>query len=869
MRRFAMRLFTTLAFSLLLATTLTAAEPTHSLVELLTPSPSAQAFLRSHMGQLDVVATKPGVYVHLAATPDDLDLLRASGLQWKILDKDMETSRAYADKGSNFGIFHTYSESAAFLDSLRLLYPQVVSAKFSLGQSGEGRDIWAVRISDNPDVDEDEPEILIDCLHHAREVMASEFGIMFAEYLAQNYGSDPEITLLLDNRELYIVPIVNPDGFIYNETTNPSGGGLWRKTRRDNGDGTFGVDPNRNYPFQWAYDDVGSSATTSSETYRGPFAGSEPIVQAMMTFINAHSFRTGNSVHTYSNLTLYPWGYISGPTPDDAIFDQMAAEMTKLNNYTPGQPGQVLYDVNGGSFDWNYGASSEHTKIFSFSNEIGGSSDGFWPPESRRQALFEENIWPNIYLMRAAGPFIAVTSPVVTTAAPAKTVAPGDNGLLDFSIENQSAVSSTLGGSLRLSSDDPWVQFGAATRTYGSLTPMSATTLGPDAIPFTVDPACPNGHRVDFTITASMPEGDLDYPLHFIIGQAPTLLTDDLESGTSNWTLSGSWALTGTTAHSPGSSLTDTPGGDYNNNSATAAILNGTWQASRVGFWTRYSIEQGWDYGYVQVAADGGPWTTVKSFTGQQNTWVYEELDLGAYAGQNLALRFALETDTYVVDDGWYIDDVILYGDTGTNSAPTSPMAASPLGGTYGGPLLLTVDNSSDPEGDPMTYGFRIYADPDFTNLVASVSDVPSATSGQTSWESPLLPDGTYWWRAFAADATLRSPLSAAATFTLSGASPVGPTLINSPSLQVLGGLSAPGAEFRLTQPVADHVTLGIFDMRGRQIRNIVSGSLESGTHILTWDGRDNRGSQVASGIYFVRATVGRQVLNGRVTLVR
>ncbi len=845
-----------------------AAEPHHAKVQVRLSSPADQAFINSHLDRFDVIGGKPGVFVDLAASPDDLELLRTSGLDWKILDQDMETSARYADKGSNFGIFHTYSESAAFLDSLRLLYPQVVSEKFSIGQSGQGRDIWAVRVSDNPDVDEDEPEILIDCLHHAREVMASEFGIMFAEYLAQNYGTDQEITWLLDNRELYIVPIVNPDGFVYNETTDPGGGGMWRKTRRDNGDGTFGVDPNRNYPYMWAYDNVGSSGDPGSEVYRGPYAGSEPEVQAMMNFIDAHHFVTGNSIHTYSNLTLYPWGYTSGPTPDDAVFDHMAAEMTRYNHYTPGQPGQILYDVNGGSFDWNYGGTTNHQPIFSFSNEIGGDSDGFWPPEDRRGPLFQENIWPNVFLMRAAGPFVAVSNPVTAANAPAKSIAPGDDGLLDLTIENQSAASSTLGGTLHLRTDDPWVQFTAAAASYGPLTPMASTTLGPDAFPFSVDPACPAGHRVDVTVTVSMPEGDLDYPLSFTVGQEPAVFSDDLEGGTGNWTLNGNWALTTADAHSPSSSLTDSPGGDYPNNSATAAILGGTWQTPRLGFWTRYGIENGWDFGYVQVSADGGPWTTVKSYTGSQATWVHEDIDLSAYAGQDLAFRFALDTDSYVTDDGWYIDDVTLYAQTVPNLPPTTPEILVPAGANLGLQAELTVGNSTDPEGQPLTYGFRVYSDPDATQLVAEADGVAEGVD-MTTWTTPELTPGDYWWRAYACDATGRSLLTAVSSFTAGGASGVVLPGSGGQVLEVLDGLTGEGARLRLTQAEAGPVKVDIFDARGRLVRSLASGTMAQGEHVLFWDGKNTRGSRAASGVYFVRALAGRQVLTGRVVLVR
>ncbi|PJA76405.1 hypothetical protein CO151_02785 [bacterium CG_4_9_14_3_um_filter_65_15] len=840
----------------------------HARVEVLLTAPSDQAFIDAHLDQLDVISTKRGVAVQLAASPDDLELLRTSGLRWRILDRDMENIARYADKGSNFGIFHTFSESAAFLDSLRVLYPQVVSAKYSIGQSGEGREIFAVRLSDNPDVDENEPEILIDCLHHAREVMASEFGIMFAEYLAQNYGSDPQITWLLDNRELSIVPIVNPDGFVYNETTDPGGGGMWRKTRRNNGDGTFGVDPNRNYPYEWGYDNSGSSGSTSSETYRGPFAASEPEVQTMMAFIDAHDFMTGNSVHTFSNLTLYPWGYTSGPTSDDAIFDQLAAEMTRYNGYTPGQPGQVLYNVNGGSLDWNYAATAGHPKMFSFSNEIGGGNDGFWPPESRRRPLFEENIWPNILLMRAAGPFVTVSDPVATASVPAKVVNPGEAGYLDLTVTNQSAVSSTLGGTLHLGTNDPWVQFTSATAGYGALVPMATATLGSAAFPFSVDPGCPSGHTVDVTVTVSMPGGDLDYPLHFVVGQAPAILADDLESGTGNWTLTGSWATTTAQAHSPTHSLTDSPAGNYGDNASSAAILNGTWPATRLEFWTAYALEDGYDYGYVQISAAGGPWLTLGSFTGTQASWIHQDLDLSAFGGQDIAVRFALTSDGYVVDDGMYIDDVVLYGDSGTNQAPSVPEVLAPAGTTTGLQAELSVGNSTDPEGDTLTYGFRVYSDAEATQIVATTDGIP-AGSGSTAWTTPELPAGDYWWRAYAADTLNRSSLSAATGFTAGTASGVPLPGTGTPSLEILAGVTGSGTRLRLTQTGAGPVRVDVFDMRGRRVRRLASGTMTEGRHELFWDGRDDQGTTAASGLYLVRAVMGETALTGRVTLVR
>ena len=174
-----------------------AAEPHHTLVQLQLDTPGADDFLRANGGRLDILMVKPGSFAHIAAKPGDLEFLRASGLQVKILQTDMETENAYADKGPGYGIYHTWSETIAFVDSLHMLYPDIISEKWSIGQTLEGRDIWCFRISDNPEVDENEPEILFDAMHHCREIMASEFTIMFAEYLAQNYGTDPDIEVEL------------------------------------------------------------------------------------------------------------------------------------------------------------------------------------------------------------------------------------------------------------------------------------------------------------------------------------------------------------------------------------------------------------------------------------------------------------------------------------------------------------------------------------------------------------------------------------------------------------------------------------------------------------------------------------------------
>ncbi|MBK9470668.1 MAG: immune inhibitor A [bacterium] len=844
---------------LLVSLSALAAEPRHDLVRVSLADPAASEWLRLHQNELDVVFVKPGVEAHIAAQPGDEAILRAAGLVPEVMQRDMELAAAYPDKGVGFGIFHTFSENVAFMDSLRLLYPNVISAKWSIGTTYQGRSIWAYRLSDNPDVDENEPEVLIDGTHHAREIMAAEFPIMFAEYLCKNYATDPSIKWLVDNRELYLIPVVNPDGFVYNETTDPNGGGMWRKNRSPQAGGQIGVDLNRNYPNHWGYDDIGSSPSPSDITYRGPSAASELETQAMINFVNGREIITHDSVHTYSGMTLYPWGYINSPSPQDATFQHIAQKMTAVNNYDYGRPGAILYEVNGGVFDTFYGTTSFHPAIFSMSNEIG--SYGFWPPESNRSIEFNENLDAHLYLMRAAGTSLTARSLVATGAVP------GGNGTFNFTVENESVVSSALNVQVTVTTDDPWVQLLASSRTVGNVPAMGTATLGASPIPFTVDAACPSGHQVQLLVTVHQPDGDLEFPMAFLVGSPSLVFSDNFESGTGNWTLSGTWGTTTSTSHSTSRSLTDTPTGSYTNYSNTSAQLNGTRRISRLRFWHKYTTEATYDFAQVQVSANGGPWTTVAQYDGTLSTWTQVTIDLAAYAGQDLALRFYLTTDVSLTYDGWYIDDVELEGATPA-FAMLPPVALSPVGGAVVSVQpALTVANSAVPGGGAADYGFRLYRDAACTDVAATVNNV-AETAGQTAWITPTLAAGNYWWRAWAGNGVLRTSLTEPESFTVSSYV-AGVDLGGALNLRVIGGAGSDGSRLLLTLPGRADVTVDIHDARGARVRRLFSGSLDGGERALAWDGRDTQGRSAASGVYFVRAQVGSEQLTGRVVIVR
>ncbi len=347
--------------------------------------------------------------VQVLAVPTERALLVAAGVEHSVIHADERAF--YAQRAANapalalgagslgatltppygsgsMGGYYTYSQIVSVLDQLSASFPGQVSAKQSIGQTLQGRDIWAFKISDNPGTDENEPEVRFDSLHHSREPQGFATSLWFALWMLDNYGTDPLATYLVDEREIWFVPVVNADGYAYNQLTDPNGGGLWRKNRRNNGGGDFGVDLNRNYPFQWGYDDSGSSPFAFSETYRGTSPASEPETQAMTQFIQDRNFASALSVHTFSNLWLHPFGYDFVLPTNINEYLEVSALQTEVNNYAVGSPPQILYTANGGTVDYE----QDQTDTFSWTPEIGSQSDGFWPSPTRIVPLAEENL---------------------------------------------------------------------------------------------------------------------------------------------------------------------------------------------------------------------------------------------------------------------------------------------------------------------------------------------------------------------------------------------------------------------------------------------------------------------------------------------
>ncbi|MEU6255578.1 M14 family metallopeptidase [Streptomyces sp. NPDC047043] len=284
--------------------------------------------------------------------------------------------------------YHNYTEMNTEIDQRLAAYPNIMSKRV-IGKSYQGRDIVAIKVSDNVATDESEPEVLFTFHQHAREHLTVEMALYLLRELGAGYGSDSRITGMVNNREIWIVPDLNPDGGEYDIATGSYRS--WRKNRQPNSGSSYvGTDLNRNWNYKWGCCG-GSSGSTSSETYRGASAESAPEVKVVADFVRSRvvggkqQITAGIDFHTYSELVLWPFGYTysdtaTGMTADDAAaFRTVGQKMAASNGYTAEQSSD-LYITDGSIDDYLWGAQ----KIFSYTFEMyptSSSGGGFYPPD--------------------------------------------------------------------------------------------------------------------------------------------------------------------------------------------------------------------------------------------------------------------------------------------------------------------------------------------------------------------------------------------------------------------------------------------------------------------------------------------------------
>ncbi len=578
----------TLALSLFLFSSMSVASP-KMLVRVYTEGlPIEKRLPRG----LDIAGAKRGEWVDVVIAEEILGRMVDSGFRIEIISYDVE-----ALESELRGDYHDYQELVDSLEAIAATYPNIAMLE-TLGTTYEGRDILALKISDNVSVDEDETEVLFVGLHHAREWPTLEICLFCIDTLTGAYGVDPNITQIVDSRQIWIVPCENPDGYVYCHDQ----GHDWRKNRRYFPEfGTYGVDPNRNYGGssngvalgEWGSIPGGTSHSASSSVYCGPSPASEAETQVMVDLILAHDFIFGVSYHTYGEMVIWSWGYTSSPTDDSDLITDIGEAMASRISVQSGAgtydafQSSGLYCTSGDFDDWSYGHSlyCGGKNMLSYTVEM---CNQFHPHASYLDQIVRENFDGAFYLLEIADSIAGLLTPRVMPPVLAE---------LDTSYT-------------------------------GSYTVIWSQT-NPAAFP-------------DY------------YQLDELTGFS--VVTDDAESGSSLWETER-FMVSSTRYYSSSHSYFSNLLSGNNASSMTTIWPLPVSAGDSLSFWCWYDIETNWDYAYVEVALEGREWDILDEFTGSSG-WVRKVYSLDAYAGKSIFIRFRYITDDYTENEGFYVDDI-------------------------------------------------------------------------------------------------------------------------------------------------------------------------------------------------------------------
>lgn len=618
--------------------------------------------------------------------PTQFAALGASGLPYRVLIDDVQRRIDEQMAGAGlrgagpFEDYMRYEDVNAYMESLVALRPDLAQT-FALGTSLQNRAMRAIRITGPGPTPK--PGVLFHGGQHAREWITVPTALYVADHLVRNYDTDAYVRELVDRCEFYIMPIMNPDGYVYTWDNTR----LWRKNRRNNGDGTFGVDLNRNWGHQWGGE--GASAQTNSETYRGTGPFSEPETQAVRDFVTSHpNLVAYNDLHSYSQLILWPWGYTATLPPDQAEFSYLGFGMESIiesvhaTDYISGPIYTTIYPASGGSADWVYGARG----IIGYSFELRDTgNDGFLLPPDQIIPNCEEVLPALLWYADEISAPLRISFPDGTPSlAPPQQPATFDVRIVD-NVELLDPTTARV--HVRIGSSGPFTSLPLAPlggELYQATLP--GRNCGP-ASEFYVTAASTLGHEV------VRPADAPDSVFSLSVGEIIEQFRDNFESN-NGWTVtndpsltSGAWervnpvgtvsageqaqpeddnpAGAGTLCYitqngSPGggAGAADVDGGPT---VLTSPALEVSAMADpRLSYYMWY-FTSGTDLLLVEISADGGPWQPLETVA-DLRSWVRVEFRLADVApgAATIRVRFSAtdNPNNSVVEAG--VDDVVI-----------------------------------------------------------------------------------------------------------------------------------------------------------------------------------------------------------------
>ena len=651
---------------------------------------------------LDHGETKKGIFFISDFSETEISIMKENGYSYdvlildvkkhyrnqnKTLEKSIEKNNSCNDSNNSFipktplnfqlgsmGGFYTYQEFLDEIDLMAIKYPNLISLKSPISTflTVENRPIYWLKISDNPLIDElNESEVLYTGLHHAREPISLTEVVFYMWYLLENYELNEEVKFLVDNTELFFIPCLNPDGYVYNETTDPTGGGMHRKNRRNVGATNKGVDLNRNYSYSWGT--TGISLNLDSDIYPGTSPFSEVETQAVKWFCENRNFTFASNAHSYGDHILYP---ISSSTSEQALdkdyFAAYSNEMVRDNHFG-NMKSSDIYAASGESDDFMYKDDLiNKPQIFPVTPEIGNSSHGFWPASSIITELCKDMIYSNLMIAQLTHLYVVVneSDPSYLNSV---------NGKFHYSVYRLGSETGNVTVSI-----EPLQ--GIQSVGNGMIYNLNLREYREDSISFTLNPNLEFGATIQYILKTDYGSWIKRDTIIKKFGDITLQYFDDATSIT-GWT--GNWGITNVSNHPYSNSFTDSPFGNYSIGSQNVFQLNQTldlrYSASpMISFFAKWDIESDYDYCQFQVSEDNGvnwvsqcglftvPGSAFSTggsqpsgepvYEGSQLSWVREEIDLSNYLDKVVKVRFLLKSDNGIQKDGFYFDDFkVLY----------------------------------------------------------------------------------------------------------------------------------------------------------------------------------------------------------------
>ncbi len=565
--------------------------------------------------------------------------------------------------------YYSIDEYNAFMQQTAQQYPEICQL-INAGNSVQERPIWFLKISDNASIEENEPEVRLTSTIHGDEVVGYDLLIRLISLLTGSYGTDTRITNIVNNTEIWINPLTNPDGYVLHQRANAND-----------------VDLNRTFPD--------FSANEANDT-----TNRQPEHQALKAFADTHTSNISLNFHGGAQVLNYPWDCIYALHPDNDVFVDNALTYTAQNpmlyNSTEFEHGitngAAWYVIHGSFQDW----SNYYYTCMDITAEISNTKwpaanllDGFW--ENNRESILryieksqtgihgivlDTNNQPVSATIEIANRMVSYTDPQVGDFH--RVLLPGtyqlqvnaygyetqvlDNVLVTaesptiVNVVMNALTSSEFKGYVRTADNQPISDALIKIYADGELTAQTDENGY-----FEIDNVFPGTYQVSISHADYMPFSgyvlvQVDANYHFVIN-AP-LFSDSFDNGLSNWTVQAPWGIT---IENNNHVLTDSPAGNYANNITKIAKLNQSFdlnncQSATVAYEVKYNLESNYDYVRFQISTDNSNWSDLKIHTGA-SVWKTEVINLSSFIGQTVYFRFKQTSDQGVDADGIYIDN--------------------------------------------------------------------------------------------------------------------------------------------------------------------------------------------------------------------